>query len=180
MMQEDAVNLRDHMRPMRPVQLRRLHGLWRKWTQRLDLSPQADRELRHYYVWLFSQGRAEETRELMELDAASIIDWLEHLVQARYAVFREIAGTAGRRGFAEQRRVAPSPEARRALWACAHALGMDRAALDAFIAGHYARRRLRHAGDIRTMADLNRVLWGLKAILRRRQASTRHQKARAA
>ncbi|HEX9760454.1 MAG TPA: hypothetical protein VGA40_06025 [Candidatus Acidoferrales bacterium] len=161
------MNLRDARPPIRPAQLRRLHGLWRRWTQGIELSRQAARELRHYYVWLFSQGRAAETRELSELDAASVIDWLEHLVHARFAVFHEVAGTAGRRGFSEQRGVTPTPEAWRALWACAKSLGMNRAALDAFIARHYTRRRLRSVRDIQTMADLNRVLWGLKAMLRR-------------
>ena len=44
---------------------------------------------------------------------------------------------------------------------------MDRAQLDLFIAAHYSRFGLHSIADLRTMADLNRVLWGLKAILRR-------------
>jgi hypothetical protein len=44
---------------------------------------------------------------------------------------------------------------------------MDRGQLDYFIRRHYISRGLRGLADIHSMADLNRVLWGLKAILRR-------------
>jgi hypothetical protein len=45
---------------------------------------------------------------------------------------------------------------------------MDRNDVDRFIRRHYAGVGLRGVADLRTMADLNRVLWGLKAMLRNR------------
>ena len=45
----------------------------------------------------------------------------------------------------------------------------DHADLDKFVQKRYAGVGLRGLSDLHTMADLNRVLWGLKAILRRRQ-----------
>lgn len=58
---------------IRPKQLRRLHALWRRWTGKLRLSPAADQALRHYYVWLFAQGRAGKTVELTVSDAEEVI-----------------------------------------------------------------------------------------------------------
>jgi hypothetical protein len=78
-----------------------------------------------------------------------------------------VAGTAGRRGYPERPQVPPSAAAWSAFWGCAKALGMERADLDRFIRRHYAGIGLRRLSDLRTMADLNRVLWGLKAILSR-------------
>jgi hypothetical protein len=45
---------------------------------------------------------------------------------------------------------------------------MERSDLDRFIRRHYARAGLQGLADLRTMADLNRVLWGLKTMARRR------------
>lgn len=50
---------------------------------------------------------------------------------------------------------------------------MERPDLERFIRQHYARVGLRGLADLRTMADLNRVLWGLKAIARRRRDPAR-------
>jgi hypothetical protein len=150
-----------------PAQLRRLHALWRRWTARLRLDTEHDRALRHYYVELFSGGRAAETLALPHSDAARVIEWLERLVRQAEARSNLAAGTAGRQGFPERRRVRPTPSAWRALWACAAALGMNRQRLDTFIHKHYAGAGLRGLADVRGMADLNRVLWGLKAMLRR-------------
>jgi hypothetical protein len=108
-----------------------------------------------------------ETGKLTSLDAARVIARLERLVGPSSPQYDEAAGTAGRQGFPERRRVLPTAAAWRALWACARELGMDRAHLDFFIRRHYLGKGLRGLSDIRTMADLNRVLWGLKAMLRR-------------
>jgi hypothetical protein len=161
--------------PIRLAQLRRLQSLWHAWTSRLRLAHDADRELRHYFVELFSAGRARATLQLTRADAALVIAWLERLTRAAHT--NRIAGTAGRRGFAEHRRMPPTRAAWRALWAHAAALGLTRAQLDRFIARHYASRGLRSVADIRSMADLNRVLWGLKAILRRTPPSASARKA---
>ena len=159
-------------------QLRRLHALWRRWTGKLRLSPKADRQLRHYYIRLFSQGRAYETRELTESGAAEVIRWLAKLVRLAEGPANYAAGTAGRHGYPERRQIGPNEAAWRALWECAAALGMERPDLENFIRRHYAGAGLvkgaapvgglRGLADLRTMADLNRVLWGLKAMLRRR------------
>jgi hypothetical protein len=151
------------------AQLRRLHLLWRRWAGRLRLGEERDRELRHYYVRLFSGGRAGETIALTQADAQRAIAWLERLVAARSARINWAAGTAGRHGYPEWRRLRPTQAAWRALWGTARALGMDRAQLDAFIRRRYQAKGLQRTEDIRTMADLNRVLWGLKAMLRRRE-----------
>jgi hypothetical protein len=158
-------------RAMRPGQLRRLQAAWRRWAGRLELSERADRTLRHYYVGLFSEGRARETRELSEADARRVIRWLERLAGSRQPARNLARGTAGRHGFPERTRVAPDAAAWRVLWVHVGALGMDRERLDAFIRRHYGRLGLRGARDLTTMADLNRVLWGLKAMLRRRPPS---------
>jgi hypothetical protein len=156
-------------RPLNRKQLRRLHGLWHRWAGRLALSREADRELRHYYVERFTAGRVHETRELTESDAARVIEWLAKLTRRVEARLNRAAGTAGRHGFPERARVAPNAAAWRALWRCASALGMEPADLNSFVRRHYARAGLHGLGEVRTMADLNRVLWGLKAMLRRRQ-----------
>lgn len=153
--------------PISRAQLRRLQVLWHQWTASLRLPPAFDRTLRHYYVKLFSHGRARETKQLTRNDAIRVIAWLERLVDRSAAARRRASGTAGRRGFPEQRRIRPTPAAWRALCGVAAALGMSRGALEEFIRRHYARVGLRGLGDLHTMADLNRVLWGLKAILRR-------------
>jgi len=156
-----------------PAQLRRLQALWRRWSSSLALSREADRRLRHYYVQLLSGGRAEETKELTRTDAARVSAWLERLSRRREPKENRAAGTAGRRGFPERRWVRPGPAAWRALWAVARALGMNRQRIDHFIRSHYAGIGLRGIGDLQTMADLNRVLWGLKAMLRRGPRGTR-------
>jgi len=160
-------------RSLRPKQLRRLHALWRRWTAKLGLLPKADRQLRHYYIRLFSQGRAFETRELTESDAAEVVRWLAKVVRLAEGPANYAAGTAGRRGYPERRQIRPNDAAWRALWGCAAALGMERADLENFIRRHYAGAGLRALADLRTMADLNRVLWGLKAMLRRRSREER-------
>ncbi|HWQ02955.1 MAG TPA: hypothetical protein VNL38_00600 [Candidatus Nitrosotenuis sp.] len=148
------------------AQLRRLHALWRAWTADWKLSPEEMRKMRHECVRRLTNGRAAETKALTRTDAALVIAWLEQ--QVARAETAQAAGTAGRAGFDEQSDVAPDAAAWRALWGCARALGMDRAQLELFIRQHYSRRGLHGLADIRTMADLNRVLWGLKAMLRRK------------
>ena len=154
--------------PINPKQLRRLHGLWHRWAGRLALPVEADRRLRHYYVGLFSSGRAHKTLELSERDAVLVIEGLAKLVHQAEARLNQAAGTAGRQGYPERRRITPNAAAWRALWGCASELAMERSALESFVRRHYGAVGLHGLDDIRTMADLNRVLWGLKAMLRRR------------
>ncbi|MBI3933551.1 MAG: hypothetical protein HY316_02595 [Acidobacteria bacterium] len=163
----------DKHKPIQPKQLRRLHALWHRWTGRLKLSPEADRQLRHYYIWLLTQYQCAETKALTEAEAALVIEWLARLVRQTEASQNYVAGTAGRQGYPERRRVPPSPAAWRALWGCAAELHMERSDLDHFIRRHYAGAGLGGLADLHTMADLNRVLWGLKAMLRHGEKSRR-------
>lgn len=158
--------------PMNRNQLRRLHGLWHRWAGRLALSRDADRELRHYYIERFTAGRAHQTLDLTESDAACVIEWLANLTHQAEARQNRAAGTAGRHGYPERARVAPNAAAWRALWGFASALGMEHADLEKFVRNHYAGVGLHGLSDIHTMADLNRVLWGLKAMLRRRRGKS--------
>jgi hypothetical protein len=105
--------------------------------------------------------------ELREADAAQVIQRLRDRLRHAEVAQNYAAGTAGRRGYPEYRDLKPSLMAWTALWGAAKALGMDRAALERFIRRHYGGLGLRSLADLRTMADLNRVLWGLKAIGRR-------------
>lgn len=155
-----------------PAQLRAVHGLWRRWVKKLNLTRAQDGELRHYYISLISNGRAVQSNQLTKMDAMYVISWLERLSGVRSQELDRAAGTAGKRGYAERRRIRPDAAAWRALWACTRALGWDRAALEHFIQRHYNSLGLARLDDLRTMADVNRVLWGLKAILRRRPEQT--------
>jgi len=164
-------DLFEEVQPITPAQTRRLHAAWRDWTGKLRLRLPADGRLRHYYVQLFSGGSGEAW-ELTAAQASRVITWFERLSGRASTEEDYAAGTAGRRGFPERRWVRPNPAAWRALWASAEALGMDREGLERFMARQFAGVGLHDFRDIRTMADLNRVLWALKAMLRRRQAPT--------
>lgn len=153
--------------PMSQAQLRRLQALWHRWTGSLRLGRDADRELRHYYIERFTHGRAKATKELTSIEAARVIERLERLVESASAKYNDAAGLAGRHGYPEWQRVPPTAAAWQALWACVRELHMDRGELDYFIRRHYVSKGLRGLSDIHSMADLNRVLWGLKAVLRR-------------
>jgi hypothetical protein len=50
---------------------------------------------------------------------------------------------------------------------------MERTDLERFIRRHYAGVGLWSLADLHTMADLNRVLWGLKAVARHRREASR-------
>jgi len=160
--------------PKQPISRRQLglHALSHRWAGGLALSPGADRQLRHHYVELFTGGRANETLELSERDAALVIKRLAKLTHQAETRLNQIAGTAGREGYPERRRIAPNATAWSALWRCASELSMERAALESFVRRHYGRFGLHGLDDIRSMADLNRVLWGLKAMLRRKGAKS--------
>lgn len=178
MKQEEELNPTGRLSfPMLPEQLRRLHALWQEWAGGLKLAPEQDRALRHYYVGLFAGGEVTRTRELDSEGADRVIAWLDGLArQAKPRRKRRAAGTAGRRGYPEQKRIHPDAAAWGALWAHARTLGMNQERLERFIAERYSGVGLRGLDDLRTMADLNRVLWGLKAMLRRAQRAKRERK----
>jgi hypothetical protein len=164
-----AIHRPSEQQAIRLRQLRRLHALWRRWAGKLALSQDEERQLRHYYIWLTTGYQCADTRSLTEAQAARVIEWLAQRVRRRETRRDYIAGTAGRHGFPEQRQVGPTDAAWRALWGCATALGMNGTNLDDFILRHYAGIGLHGIADLRSMADLNRVLWGLKSALRRRK-----------
>lgn len=160
-----------NLAPMTPAQLRRLQTLWHQWVRPLGLSRERDQRLRHAYVELLTCGRARQTRELTAADAAYVIRRLRRATLRRApAAYRFVLGTAGRRDYEDHPEVKVTPAALGLLERTTAALGLSPRALDRFIARHYAARGLRARADLRTMADLNRVLWGLKAMLRRRAA----------
>ena len=166
--------------PILPDQLRRLQALWREWTASLKLPAEQDRTLRHYYIERFTAGRARETKELDIEGASQVIGWLRKLAERPSPRRRRAAGTAGRRGYPERRNLRPDAAAWGALWGVARELGMDRDRLSRFIHTHYGSLGLHGLDDLHTMADLNRVLWGLKAILRRGPRPTRAARTKAA
>ena len=104
-----------------------------------------------------------------------MISWLQRLTDVTPPKQKLAAGTAGREGFPERRRIPPNAAAWGALLACTRALGWDRAVLEHFIREYYGSVGLQGLNDLHTMADLNRVLWGLKAILRRRPGSRQQE-----
>lgn len=172
--------VRLNLAPMTPAQLRRLQLLWHRWMRGAGLSEDRDRRLRHAYIEIVTRGRARATNELTATDAAQVIRRLERATKKkrqRAAACAYVLGTAGRQGYDEHPEVAATPAAFRLLDQHAAALGMTRERLDHFIAAHYSGVGLRGRADLRTMADLNRVLWGLKALLRRRPAQDKKQRA---
>lgn len=157
-----------------PQQLRRLQTLWHRWMASLELDRRRDQKLRHVYIEILTQGRAGRTLELSEDDADLVIRRLRRAVGGRRRAYgnrrlAHVAGTAGRQGFASHPEIEATLPALRLLESHARALGMTPERLDRFIAARYARLGLRGRGDLRTMADVNRVLWGLKALRRRQE-----------
>lgn len=166
---------------MTAAQRRRLQVLWRRWMDGSRLARERDRALRHAYIEIVTRGRARETKQLTAADAALVIRRLRRANrESREAAYNFVLGTAGRQGYEEHRQVRVTPAALRLLNRYAATLGMTSAELDHFIAARYAGVGLRRRLDIHTVADLNRVLWGLKALLRRRSAWAGAEKKRAA
>lgn len=163
--------------PMTAAQRRRLQMLWHRWMDTLHLMKERDRELRHAYIQIVTRGRAWETNQLTIADAALVIRRLKRALRAtRVAAYNYVLGTAGRQEYEEHGEVVAAPFALRLLHRYAEALAMTPAALNRFIAAHYAGAGLKSQRDLRTMADLNRVLWGLKALLRRRAEAPQARK----
>ena len=79
---------------MEPRQLRYLQALWCRWGGSLGLLPEADRQLRHYYIQIITKGRVGETRDLDGTDADAVIQWLRERVRHGEAAQNYAAGTA--------------------------------------------------------------------------------------
>ncbi len=126
------------------------------------------RELRHAYIKEVTSGRAAETKELSDADARLVIRSLKGGKIAAGDV-AHAAGTHGRHGHHDGRRQTLIGAPQTALLAVLIGrLGWNRERLDAFIA-----RQLGSGRQIRTMADFNRVAWGMKSLIR--QADRRAQ-----
>lgn len=167
--------------PMTAAQRRRLQMLWHRWVDTLHLMKERDRELRHAYIKVVTRGRACKTNQLTAADAALVVRRLKRALRAaRGAAYNYVLGTAGRHEYEEHPEVFVAPYALRLLDRYAAALQMTPAALDRFITARYAGVGLRSRRDLRTVADLNRVLWGLKALVRRRRAASSRLRTRVA
>ncbi|MGH9804673.1 MAG: hypothetical protein ACRD4D_05835 [Candidatus Acidiferrales bacterium] len=146
--------------------------------QGFQATRERDRELRHAYIEIVTRGRARETNQLTAADAALVVRRLLRATRRRRrTAYDYVLGTAGRRGFDDHPEVLVTPAALQLLDRSAAAVGMTRASLDRFIARHYAGVGLRRRSDIRTVADLNRVLWGLRALERRRRVAKLGERA---
>ncbi len=171
-------------------QLRMLHALWQRWMGPHVPEVERSRELRHAYIAIVTQGRAHTTAELTRTDANWILGLLARALRSgdkpagsplpelpvgarigdrRIAFF---AGTAGRHGYEKQKPIPAPAESLALLLDYSRAVGMTRPRLDRFIAKRFQSRGLRSFADIRTLADCNAVLWGIKSIYRR-QCRTR-------
>ncbi len=171
-------------------QLRMLHALWRRWMGPHVPDVERSRELRHVYIEIVTQGRARTTAELTRTDANWVIGLLGRALRSPSGKRAELsppeilagkpirdrrlaffAGTAGRHGYEKQTPVPAPAESLALLLAYARSVGMTRPRLDRFIAKRFRIRGLRSFADIRTLADCNAVLWGLKSMFRRQRRS---------
>lgn len=131
------------------------------------------RALRHQYIGELTAGRAAGAAELSFADAKRVIQRLISDQGGAAAIADagagHAAGTHGRRGHHDGRQQAMIGAPQTALLATLLGrLGWDRGRLDAFI-----ERQLGTGRRMRTMADFNRVVWGLKSLIR--QADRRAQ-----
>jgi len=167
-------------------QLRLLHALWQRWMGPHVPDPGRSAELRHAYIEIVTQGRAHTSAELTRTDANWVLGLLARTLRRsnqqadlsaevlagrgirdrRLAFF---AGTAGRHGYEKQKPVPAPAESLALLLDYAGSVGMTRPRLDRFIAKRFRSRGLRSFADIRTLADCNAVLWGIKSIFRRQR-----------
>jgi len=139
-----------------------LQTLWSRRMRAAGVADQAEaRQLRHAFIRELTAGRAAETKELTLADARRVIEVLKGGARIPDGDTAHAAGTHGRRG-----RQAPGAEVMvgaqqiELLQGYAGLLGWSRERLDGFISRQLRGRQLR------TMADANRVLWGLKRMVR--------------
>lgn len=149
--------------PITKLQLRCLQTLWSVKMRAAGISSADDsRDMRHQYIEVATAGRAKSATELSFPDARRVIDMLsreQQGLQIDNAEVAQAAGTHGRRGFQSAHEVMVGEPQVRLLRQVQLRLGWDYARLDAFI-----ERQLGQGREIRTMADFNRVYWGLKRI----------------
>lgn len=148
-------------------QLAYIHLLWRDRMRLVGLDGHPEsRELRHAFVRNITAGRAQETRQLSADDAALVIDRLLTEKRAPLHIddeeFAQAAGTHGRHGYQRGPDLPAGPPQWALICSLQEKLGWDHHRLGAFI--HHQLGPNRH---IETMAECNRVIWGMKSLLRR-------------
>lgn len=150
-------------------QLAYIHLLWRDRMRLVGLDGHPEsRELRHAFVRTVTAGRAQETRQLTAADAAVVI---ERLLTEKCAPLHiededmaQAAGTHGRRSYQRNGDLPAGPPQWHLISTLQEKLGWDHHSLGNFI--HHQLGPNRH---IETMAECNRVIWGMKSLLRRNQ-----------
>ncbi len=158
--------------PITKLQLVALQTLWAKKMRLAGIDPASDdsRSMRHEYIRTATAGRAAQTKELNRVDARRVMDLIAADAGERRALRirdREAAHDAGNHGRRDYHGGAlrligdGDRELLRRLQA---AVGWDQARLDAFIARQLAGRQMR------TVADLNKVVWPLKRMARVKRA----------
>ena len=160
----------------KPISARQLVCLQAMWAARMrarGITANDSRELRHEYIASATDGRARETKELSFADANRVLRLLfaeqrgQAMTIADGAAARA-AGTHGRKAHYDASGVMLAGDQQFALLATLrHAIGWDQARLDLFVARQLGGRA------IRTMADANKVIWGIKSMMRRQVAENK-------
>lgn len=154
----------------KPLSQRQLACIQALWARRMRLAGIAGaddgREMRHTYLREVTAGRATSTRDLTLADAKRVIERLLRDAggQIKDSAGARAAGTHGRRGVDRRVSMLATSEQLELLAGYAGRLGWNRERLDAFI-----ERQLGSHRTIRTVSDINKVLWPLKSMLRRRR-----------
>lgn len=156
----------------KPISARQLTCIQALWSRRMHAAGVLDRAearaMRHQYIQQLTAGRANETKKLSAADATLVIRSLRG-ARIEDGAPAHAAGTHGRRGHHDGREQVIIGAQQVALLAVLLGkLGWDQARLDAFVG-----RQIGAGRQIRTMADFNRVVWGMKSLIRqaeRRQA----------
>ena len=157
-----------------PAQLRRLQTLWGLFCRQAQLDA-GDRAAR--LEWVGKQiGRAIESfRDLTASEANSAIDTIQNLLPSEMVVKtrprRRLAhayGTAGRRGQTTNEIALVDHATLELLNGLLAQVGWTKDHLDSFLR---SKRSPVRSGAIRTLAEANRVIWVLKAMVRRQRAA---------
>ncbi len=159
------------------AQLRALQSLWSAYTRHsLDVSEGGDPRAARL-AWA-SENLGRKVGSFSELNSAEAIRLIDALKQAvgqpsktwsrpRSREAARAAGTHGRKGFAVEVPMIAAAEDIGRVHALRERLGISIESFEEWLRGH--RSPLSRFGDatLRTVADCNKVLWALKALLRR-------------
>ena len=157
-------------KPLSPRQLTCIQALWAQRMRGAGIAGADEcRELRHAYLREVTAGRATSTKELTFADAKRVIERLLRDAggQIKDSAGARAAGTHGRRGADRRVSMLATKGQIDLLVSYASRLGWNDERLDAFI-----ERQLGAHRQVRTVADINKVLWGLKSMVRRQHGDT--------